>query len=297
MSQKGKKKMVLVVGGDPTVDWKTLFSTRSLIDGTPIEAVHATWDSIVLNGYSEGGCVITLPGRQAFQPDLVLIRGALRGAFPSDHRNILIGLAFCGVRCVNSARSLWLCQDKPLVYAALRDVQQRLGKDRFPLIPQSYWPNWRSITFADGFPLVAKVGTVHAGLGKMKISGQQELNDFRSVIAMQGNYATGEPFIDWDYDFRLQKIGPHCRGFKRTSDVWKGASMASRDADEPLTELQKLWLDEVSAALGMDVNNHKHLFIHSYIYTHVSFHFIYTYLSKLFLYVFFHFFPNMNVSF
>ena len=249
-----KKKTVLIIGGDPKVDWDGLFKDRTLIDGTPVEAIKTTWDSIVLNGYSEGGCVVTCTGRSdTIQPDIVLVRGALRGAYPTDHRNILIGFAFCGVRCVNSARSLWLCQDKPLVYAALRDVQRRLGADRFPLIPQSYWPGWRSVTFADGFPLVAKVGTVHAGLGKMKIANQQELHDFRSVLAMQGNYATGEPFIDWDYDFRLQKIGPHCRGFRRTSDVWKGASMASRDNDEPLTELQKLWLDEVSAALGMDV--------------------------------------------
>lgn len=252
---KKKPKIVLVVGGDPKVEWANLFKTRSLIDGTPIEAIHSTWDSLIVNAYSEGGCVVTCPGRSPFQPDIVLIRGALRGAFPSDHRNTLIAFAFSGVRCVNSARSLWLCQDKPLIYTALKDVQSKLGAlNLFPLIPQSFWPNWRSITFADGgFPLVAKVGTVHAGLGKMKISNQQELNDFRSIIAMQGNYATGEPFIDWDYDFRLQKIGPHCRGFKRTSDVWKGASMGSRDMDEPLTDTQKMWLDEVSTALGMDV--------------------------------------------
>jgi hypothetical protein len=31
-----------------------------------------------------------------------------------------------------------------------------------------------------------------------------------------------QPFIDWDWDGRIQKIGPYYRVFKRVSMNWKG---------------------------------------------------------------------------
>lgn len=64
------------------------------------------------------------------------------------------------------------------------------------------------MTFASSFPLVAKVGTAHAGFGKMRIRdlhdfevGADQLpaahiaQDFRSVVALQSNYVVAEPFI------------------------------------------------------------------------------------------------------
>jgi hypothetical protein len=187
-------------------------------------------------------------------PDAALIRGAARGAYGSDSRNLLLGLAFAGVRTVNSAESLYRCQEKPLVHAALQGVRRKLGAGQFPLIDQTLFCSWRAMTFMDTFPCVAKVGTVHAGLGKMKLDTMQQFHDLRSVLALTPQYVAVEPFVDWDYDWRLQKIGPHVRGFRRTSDCWKGASMTgSRDVDEPVSDIQRLWLDEVSAALGMDI--------------------------------------------
>jgi len=41
----------------------------------------------------------------------------------------------------------------------------------------------------------------------MKVNNQNELMDVRSIIALHGDYSTAEPFIDWDWDGRVQKIG------------------------------------------------------------------------------------------
>ena len=77
------------------------------------------------------------------------------------------------------------------------------------------------MTFVNSFPCVVKVGTAHSGFGKMRMKSMDEMEDFRSVVALQGRYVTCEPFIKWDYDFRIQKIGPHYRAFRRYSTNWK----------------------------------------------------------------------------
>lgn len=54
----------------------------------------------------------------------------------------------------------------------------------------------------------------------------------------RGSYAF---CVEWDYDFRLQKIGNKYRAFRRFSDNWKGKGMSQRDEDIELTPRMKLW--------------------------------------------------------
>jgi hypothetical protein len=43
-----------------------------------------------------------------------------------------------------------------------------------------------------------------------------------SVLALNGDYCTGEPFYEGEYDLRIQKIGQHYRVYKRISmGNWK----------------------------------------------------------------------------
>jgi hypothetical protein len=51
-------------------------------------------------------------------------------------------------------------------------------------------------------PCVAKIGHCHSGFGKVKLKSPEEVADFRSHVALHGDYTTMEPFIEWDFDMR-----------------------------------------------------------------------------------------------
>ena len=60
-------------------------------------------------------------------------------------RNLLLGLRYGGVPSVNSLESIHSFQDKPWVHAHLLNIQRRLGKDAFPLIDQTFYPNHKEM--------------------------------------------------------------------------------------------------------------------------------------------------------
>src|SRR2546430_1019744 len=96
------------------------------------------------------------------------------------------------------------------------------------------------------FPLVCKVSSTHAGygnlnfqlfselkvpsLGKMRANDEHDLKDLRCILALHKDYFTyerysyvvikhlffrTEPLIEFEYEFRVQKIGKHYRAFRR----------------------------------------------------------------------------------
>ena len=40
-------------------------------------------------------------------------------------------------------------------------------------------------------------------------------DDVRGIVAMHNDYCTVEPFIEWEVDLRIQKIGPFYRCMER----------------------------------------------------------------------------------
>lgn len=147
--------------------------------------------------------------------------------------------------------SLFCCLERPWVFSELIKLQQKLGSDKFPLIPQNYYPNHREMLIGPKFPAVVKVGHSHAGFGKMKIQDHHDFEDFASIIALTKHYVTAEPFLDGTYDLRIQKIGNHYRAFKRTSlGNWKTNTGTSLLEDIPVTEQYKFWVDEASLIFG-----------------------------------------------
>jgi hypothetical protein len=152
---------------------------------------------------------------------------------------------------INSLMSAYICLERVTVFSALKLIEKKIGHENFPLIQQNLYPDHRSMVITPDFPIVVKVGAVHAGYGKMKCDNSRQFADFKSVTALHGDYVTAEPFIDWDYDMRIQKIGHHYRAFRRVSSNWKGnTGNESMIEDMDMTEKYKVMIDECSKLFG-----------------------------------------------
>jgi len=136
-----------------------------------------------------------------------------------------------------------------------------LYKYDFPVIPMRYLPNTHTdrtagdaITMELGepeYPLVMKVGTTHAGFGKTRIANKSDMDDFRSIMALNKQYYTTEAMVENVFEYRIQKIGKHYRGFKRVSDnSWKNNWGNLKFEDHKLEEFDIMWADRCSNIFG-----------------------------------------------
>jgi len=149
----------------------------------------------------------------------------------------------------------------------LDDRRQKLLESassyKFPLIDMHFYPNTAapagehkdSIAEIDslwGFPRVVKVGSPHAGFGKTRVYNQGELDDLRSILYMRRElFYTTEAFVDVDFEYRVQKIGDHYRGFKRNStSSWKGNWGNITFEDFKLQPVHRMWADECAKMFG-----------------------------------------------
>jgi len=232
------------------------------INGEPIVVEQAAWQDVSLTSYPND-CVVTL--RRALKPlpnttqnqnrtvvvDFIFLRSVSRGIGNQDSRQLLLGLIHQNLPSVNSLTSAFLCTERSTTFAALKEIQKKLGKDDFPLIPQTYYASHREMSISPEFPIICKIGHAQSGYGKMKITNSSDFSDFRSVVGLHTDYVTAEPFIEWDWDGRVQKIGSHYRAFSRVSPHWKGnvGNQSVVTEIEP-TEQMIRWADACSNALG-----------------------------------------------
>jgi len=253
-------KSVLVVECQSALNWQRIFEGACIAStGEEVVVEQATWNNLSLVCYGDqtsgSGLVVNIRrehGEAHLQPDFVLLRSVSHGIRGQDARNLLYGLAFSGVPCINSAQAEILALERPVVFGALRQIRARLGQQAFPLIAQSYYPSHNDIIVTpEPFPLVAKVGHAHAGYGKVKLAGPEALADFKSLLALHDDYTTLEPFIDWDWDSRVQKIGPNYRVFRRVSQNWKGNTGHSSTIEDAIVEPHhRVMADECAKLFG-----------------------------------------------
>jgi len=224
---------------------------------------QAEWEDMGLTAYSNNKVYIDIqPSRKPLpntrmnkfrtvSPYFVIIRQSTLTIY-HDHRNLLYGLKYAGVPSVNTLESVYNFLDRPWVFSELMKIRNRLGGDRFPLIEQNYYSHYREMMITPQYPIVVKVGHAHAGFGKVKLANHHDFEDIRSLVALHKDYSTAEPYVEGEYDLRIQKIGKHYRAFKRmsASGNWKTNTGTSVLDHVPLSDTYKLWVDEAAKMFG-----------------------------------------------
>lgn len=263
-----KPATLLVIQGDD-YDWPTIFQGQRLRDGRPLRVVQTGWNDINVHAdtYSNVGlcvdilrCAATATTTQTtnttrcftIQPDFVLVRNEVKT--PNfDGRSRLNGLLFADLPGVNSLESILLFCERPAVQGRLRRIHRRLGKEAFPLVDQHFASSHRSFMYGYTFPAVVKVGSAHAGAGKMKITDHHQMSDFRSVLQMMPDeHCFAEPFIQGAEDLRIQKIGNHYRAYRRidVSGEWKTNTGTAVMEEVDMSDRWRLWADSAAEMFG-----------------------------------------------
>ncbi|KAL3219670.1 hypothetical protein MRX96_030223 [Rhipicephalus microplus] len=233
-----ERQLTLLVVDDAHTDWSKHFRGRKVHGEWDVRVEQAEFKDLSIWSSSETGATVSMAAMRqgtkvvrSFRPDMVLVRQHVRDG-SRDDRPFLLGLRLGGVPAVNSLHSLYNFQDKPWVFAQLQSAQRRLGREQFPLMEQSFFPNHADMLAASKFPCVVKVGHAHGGMGKVRVQSQQELQDVAGLVALAGGYCVVEPFVEAKCDLHIQKIGSAYKCFV------------------PLADRHRLWVDTVSELFG-----------------------------------------------
>jgi len=248
----------LLVIDDQNTDWSKYFRGKKIRQDWDIRVEQAEFRELSVTGGTEFGVTANIISNnsqrkvvRSFKPDFLLVRQNLRDA-NENYKNLLLGFQYGGVSSINSLQSIYNFQDRPWVYAHMLEIQKKLGKDKFPLIEQTYYPNHNEMVTSGTLPCVLKVGHAHNGLGKVKVETNTSFQDLASVVAVSKSYCTVENYIDAKYDLHIFKIGNNYRALMRKSlsGQWKTNVGQSILEEIPLNDKYKSWIDAVSEMFG-----------------------------------------------
>ncbi|CAK9290459.1 unnamed protein product [Gordionus sp. m RMFG-2023] len=145
-----KYKTLLVIDERHT-DWSKYFKGKTLNDEWEIRLEQAEFKEINVAAYTDTGTVVDMQLMKggtkvirSFKPDFILIRQYVKDV-RDDWKNILLGFMYGNVPTLNSLESIYNFHDKPKIFSELIQIQQKLGKEQFPLIEQAYYPNYKEM--------------------------------------------------------------------------------------------------------------------------------------------------------
>ncbi|KAK1899072.1 Synapsin-2 [Dissostichus eleginoides] len=241
-----KKFKILLVIDEPQQEWAKLFRGKKLPGDYEIKVEQAEFNEINVVAHANGTCIVNMQAYRngtkvirSFKPDFVLIRQhAFSMTQNEDFRNLVIGLQYGGVPCINTLESIYNLCDKPWAFAQLINTHRKLGAEKFPLIEQTFYPNYKEMVSMPSFPVVVKIGHAHSGIGKVKVDNHN-LHHHRTSHRLQVRHQNPE---DW-HDYKA---------YMRTSisGNWKTNTGSAMLEQVAMTDKYKLWVDTCSEIFG-----------------------------------------------
>lgn len=132
-----------------------------------------------------------------------------------NHRAVLELLRFANVPCVNTPHVMLRHFDRLSMLNELREIG-------LPLV------SFDAVIGADlmsqvepRLPIVVKVGSYHAGYGKMRLENAEQWLDMKDFLAITEDYFTLEPYIDYQRDIRCLGVGDEVWAMARNGSHWK----------------------------------------------------------------------------
>lgn len=151
---------------------------------------------------------------KAIRCDNILWRlGAVR-PFP-NHRAVLELIRHARIPCLNTPHFLLRCFDRLSMLNELREI----GLPTVPftaVIGAEVMPQVKP-----DLPSVIKIGSYHAGYGKMLLSTIEQWQDMQDMVFVTDDYFTLEPFIGYERDIRCLAVGEQVWALSRSGSRWK----------------------------------------------------------------------------
>ena len=271
---------------DYTTNWIEKFKNAKLDNGEEIKVEQVEWKDLSVEMSAEDGAVVFCKQSEAplpftnqkedriVKPDFVLVRNFPISLRSKDYKSQVMGLMAANLGSVNSLNSIFMCMHRPLLYGELLRISKEIHaspdsteeEKSIDIVPLRYCanatisslgksnlskPSKNDKLHSGQFPTVVKVSNTHAGYGKMALKNDTEFDDLRCILALREDYYTSEPMIEFEYEFRIQKIGDNYRCFRRNSDTsWKGNWGNVKFVDHEMQPHYKKWADKCSEIFG-----------------------------------------------